>query len=244
MKSHAKRKCPHCKAVYIPDRRNLRHQRYCAKPDCQMESKRQSQRRWLAKPANQNYFHGPENSQRVREWRMAHQGYARRKIPAPDEPLQEVCATQAPQPRQVSVNKTSHALQEDITPASHALIRNGHHMSRFSPVNAPESARPQPPINSVGKHTMRFRNNIGPQMRRLRDGRGWSQSTFAAKLQIAGLDIDRSGVSKIECRLVCVNDKQLLYLAEALKVSVQDLFPTRQAGRFWEFMQKLETTRF
>lgn len=90
-----------------------------------------------------------------------------------------------------------------------------------------------------------YKNNIGPQVRRLRYAHGWSQSTFAAKLQIAGLDISRSGVSKIEARLVFVDDKALLYLAEALRVPVQDLFPPRDtAKRLHEFMEKLETTRF
>jgi transcriptional regulator with XRE-family HTH domain len=50
---------------------------------------------------------------------------------------------------------------------------------------------------------------------------GWSQSDLATKLQIAGFDISRSGVSKIEARLSCVDDKALLYLAEILKVHVQ-----------------------
>jgi hypothetical protein len=36
----------------------------------------------------------------------------------------------------------------------------------------------------------------------------------------------RSGVSKIEARLSYVDDKTLLYLAEVLKVQVQELFPT------------------
>jgi len=91
---------------------------------------------------------------------------------------------------------------------------------------------------------MRYKNNIGPQVRRLRCAREWSQPTLAAKLQIAGLDISRSGVSKIEARLVWVDDKTLLYLAETLKVPVQDLFPARKPGRLHEFMEKLETTRF
>ncbi len=43
---------------------------------------------------------------------------------------------------------------------------------------------------------MLYKNNIGPQVRRKRYALGWSQSTFAAKLQVAGLDISRSGVSK------------------------------------------------
>jgi transcriptional regulator with XRE-family HTH domain len=41
----------------------------------------------------------------------------------------------------------------------------------------------------------RFKDNIGPQVRKLRYARGWSQSVFAAKLQIAGMETDRSGVS-------------------------------------------------
>lgn len=42
-----------------------------------------------------------------------------------------------------------------------------------------------------------------------------------------------------------VDDKTLLYLAEVLKVPVQELFPARTGGnRLHEFMEKLETTRF
>jgi transcriptional regulator with XRE-family HTH domain len=70
-------------------------------------------------------------------------------------------------------------------------------------------------------------NNVGPQVRRRRYALGWSQSDFAAKLQIAGFDISRSGVSKIEARLSHIDDKALLYLAEVLKVQVQELFPRR-----------------
>lgn len=92
---------------------------------------------------------------------------------------------------------------------------------------------------------MRYKNNIGPQVRRRRYALGWSQSTLAAKLQIAGFDISRSGVSKIEARLSYVDDKSLLYLAEVLKLPVQDLFPPRPPGnRIYDFMEKLETTRF
>ena len=43
---------------------------------------------------------------------------------------------------------------------------------------------------------MLYKNNIGPQVRRKRYALGWSQSTFAAKLQIAGLDISRAASRK------------------------------------------------
>lgn len=91
----------------------------------------------------------------------------------------------------------------------------------------------------------RYKNNIGPQVRRFRYDRAWSQSGFATKLQIAGLDIDRSGVSKIEARMVFVDDRTLMYLAEVLKVEVQALFPKRENGhRIHEFLERLEKTRF
>ena len=62
--------------------------------------------------------------------------------------------------------------------------------------------------------TMLYKNNIGPQVRRKRYALGWSQSTLAAKLQLGGLDISRSGVSKIEARLRFVDDKEIMFLAE------------------------------
>jgi hypothetical protein len=38
---------------------------------------------------------------------------------------------------------------------------------------------------------------------------------------------------------------RLLYLAEVLKVQLQELFPTRPPGnRIYDFIEKLETTRF
>lgn len=90
-----------------------------------------------------------------------------------------------------------------------------------------------------------FKNNIGPQVRRRRYALGWSQSILAAKLQIAGMDISRSGVSKIEARLRHVDDRSLMFLAEALKIPVSELFPTIKGGqRLSDFMEKLETTRF
>lgn len=95
------------------------------------------------------------------------------------------------------------------------------------------------------RRAKRYKNNIGPQVRRLRYAREWSQSVFAAKLQVAGLDIDRSGVSKIEARMVFVDDRTLLYLADVLKVEVQELFPKRESGRrIHDFIEQLASTRF
>jgi transcriptional regulator with XRE-family HTH domain len=92
---------------------------------------------------------------------------------------------------------------------------------------------------------VRYKNNIGPQVRRRRYTLGWSQSDLATKLQLAGFDISRSGVSKVEARLSYVDDKTLLYLARSAEDAVQDLFPPRMPGnRIHDFMEKLETTQF
>ena len=40
MKCSARRKCQHCKEFYLPDRRNLHHQRYCAEAACRNRAKR------------------------------------------------------------------------------------------------------------------------------------------------------------------------------------------------------------
>jgi hypothetical protein len=60
------------------DPRNAWHQRYCAASECRAASKAASQRRWLGKPENRDYFCGPEHVERVRAWREAHPGYGRR----------------------------------------------------------------------------------------------------------------------------------------------------------------------
>jgi transcriptional regulator with XRE-family HTH domain len=74
----------------------------------------------------------------------------------------------------------------------------------------------------VGK---RYLNLVGPQIRRIRYGKGWFQNDLAIRLQIAGLDKDRTAVGKIESQLVHVSDFELLYLREVLDVELVDLYP-------------------
>jgi hypothetical protein len=148
MKCSARRKCQHCSEFYLPDRRNLHHQRYCAKAACRKQSKAESQRRWLEKADNQNYFSGSQNSQRVKEWRKSHPGYWRKKKFVSEEPLQDLCTTQAAQNEGVMKTElsgalqevllmqpavmvglismmTGSALQEDIATTTRALLRKG-----------------------------------------------------------------------------------------------------------------------
>ena len=156
MKCSARRKCQHCKEFYLPDRRNLRHQRYCSEAACRKQSKAESQRRWVQKPDNQNYFCGPQNSQRVKEWRKCHPGYWRKKKSVPQEPLQDLCTTQVAQNQGVTKAEipgalqevwlmqpavmvglistmSGSALQEDIAATTRALLRKGQDILAMRP---------------------------------------------------------------------------------------------------------------
>lgn len=112
MKPGAKFKCLHCSAFYLPDYRNRGRQSHCSRPPCRQASKAQSQRRWLRKPENQNYFRGPENTRRVQEWRAGHPGYGRKKSAQVDKPLQEPCSAQAPALKTLAPPRPPAALQD------------------------------------------------------------------------------------------------------------------------------------
>lgn len=71
---------------------------------------------------------------------------------------------------------------------------------------------------------MGHHNLIGLQVRKLREERHWTQRTLAEKLQIAGLEISRSSLAKIEARLIRVNDYELFYFARAFNVGLRQLF--------------------
>ena len=68
-------------------------------------------------------------------------------------------------------------------------------------------------------------NVIGPVVRRLRKQRGWSQARLSERLQSAGWRISRSGLAKIECRMVWVGDFELLYFVNVFGIGIGELFP-------------------
>lgn len=70
-------------------------------------------------------------------------------------------------------------------------------------------------------------NIVGPQVRRLRNARGWSQPELAARCQRMGWDVGRDIIARIETRVRLVTDAEILFLAKALRVSVVELFPTQ-----------------
>jgi hypothetical protein len=94
MKRRRSRKCLCCGEMFQPDPRNLRHQQYCCELACRKASKAASQRRWLAKPENQDYFRGVHNVARVQQWRSAHPGYGRGARAKARATLQDDCGRQ------------------------------------------------------------------------------------------------------------------------------------------------------
>lgn len=112
MKRKTKFKCLHCKEFDVPDYRNRGRQDHCSKPECRKASKARSQRRWNARPENENYFRGPENGRRVKQWRERHPGYWRNKKPASQDALQEACPAQPAEPKGVESPVPPHALQD------------------------------------------------------------------------------------------------------------------------------------
>ena len=69
------------------------------------------------------------------------------------------------------------------------------------------------------------KNLSGPGVRLHRDRLGLSQEELAMKCQLAGWDIGRGVIAKIETGARCVGDNGLVRLAKILGVSVQDILP-------------------
>jgi hypothetical protein len=78
MKRNKKKKCRHCRRLFVPDPRNHDKQGYCGRSACRTASKSASQKKWLNKPENKNYFKGPDHVKRVQEWRKKNPGYWKR----------------------------------------------------------------------------------------------------------------------------------------------------------------------
>ena len=172
MKPKFKFKCLHCSVIHTADPRNRGRQRYCDKPDCKKASKANNQRLWTAKPENQNYFRGPENTERVRQWRKEHPGYGRNKKPVQADALQETWNLQPPAMEEVKSKSppgalqetwfsqpalivglismlTGHALQEDIAATARSVLTRGEDILRMTPMSplSPtyENQTPSPP---------------------------------------------------------------------------------------------------
>ncbi|MGE0540235.1 MAG: helix-turn-helix domain-containing protein [Dehalococcoidia bacterium] len=68
----------------------------------------------------------------------------------------------------------------------------------------------QRPRNIVGPRVREARRRITPRL---------TQAALAARLQVAGFNIDRAGIAKIECGYREVTDYELVALAKALAIT-------------------------
>jgi hypothetical protein len=99
--------------LFLPDRRNRGRQQYCRKTGCRKAGKAASQKRWLSKPENQNYFRGSDSVQRVQRWRQGHPGYWRRKQRPAGNTLQDPLPAQ-PTENYVDIIKSPKSALQDL----------------------------------------------------------------------------------------------------------------------------------
>jgi hypothetical protein len=158
--------CLNCNELCRADARNIRHQRFCSKPECRRASKAASQRLWTERPENQNYFKGPENCERAQQWRKAHPDHRRNKRSAPESVLQEILISQPIGNVEVATPElhivlqdvclsqsalfvglisvlTGHVLQDDLAPSIRSFITRGLDiLGRHATLSSVQSAQP------------------------------------------------------------------------------------------------------
>ena len=135
MRKIKKKKCRNCRRLFMPDHRNRKKQKYCHREPCKKASKAASQKKWLSKPENEDYFRGPINVKRVQGWRRNNPGYQKRAKPSITlqdsltsqhvenitdndqidvQPLQDLLMAQPPVIVGLLSNLTGSVLQDDI----------------------------------------------------------------------------------------------------------------------------------
>lgn len=68
-------------------------------------------------------------------------------------------------------------------------------------------------------------NFIGPQVRKFREAKGWTQDQLAVQVQLFGWDTSRLSITRLENQERRVPDVELFVFAEVLGVPTNDLFP-------------------
>jgi len=119
-----KKKCRHCRQLFVPDHRNREKQGYCEKAPCRKASKAASQKKWLSKPENKDYFLGPDNVERVQQWRKNNLEYWKRTNRS--TALQDHLAPQTTEIKednsQIDAQPKKHALQDLLMAQSPVII--------------------------------------------------------------------------------------------------------------------------
>lgn len=71
-------------------------------------------------------------------------------------------------------------------------------------------------------------NIVGPNVRRIRTAKGWSQQLLSDRLELIPVYICRGSISRIEERVRTVTDFEIAGLAETLGVTIEDLFAEKE----------------
>lgn len=74
-------------------------------------------------------------------------------------------------------------------------------------------------------------NYVGAVIRKIRNEKNLTQGMLAARCGVAGYEISRGTLAKIEAGIRGVPDIELFVIAEALGVKIEDLFPHRFKAR-------------
>lgn len=72
----------------------------------------------------------------------------------------------------------------------------------------------------VRKQAVGDRNIVGQRIEEKRKSIGMKQKDLLTQLQIEGIDLNASGLSKLEGQIRSVTDKELIVIAKTLDVSV------------------------
>lgn len=75
----------------------------------------------------------------------------------------------------------------------------------------------------IRKQALGDRNIIGAKVEARRKAINMKQKDLLTQLQIKGIDLNASGLSKLEGQLRCVTDYELKALSEVLNISVGEL---------------------
>ena len=118
----SRRKCRCCNEFFRPDYRNGHHQMYCPAEECRRASKAGSQRRWLRKSANRDYFRGPDNTRRVQEWRKRNPGYWQRKSSGTENNESASRPTSNPDQSSCNVRTQSSLALQDVCPLQDPVV--------------------------------------------------------------------------------------------------------------------------
>lgn len=78
------------------------------------------------------------------------------------------------------------------------------------------------------RHCMGDRNVIGHNITRIRCEKNISQGQLVAHIQLLGIEMNQAKLSRIEGRRIAIIDKDMIAIAQALGVSLDELCDVRK----------------